>query len=112
NSPPAPGPDLGGNIIKNRKSFFNFFGEAQIEPRRIDQDQGVRLEFFNGSQSPVKNFPIAKILAEHIRETEGGHLGHVLDDFYAGLRHERPADSMELSVRAAFQDFSSQVASM
>ena len=102
NAPSAPGPELGRNVIGQRNSSREFaqgFGKTQIEGRRIDDADKVRIPALDFSQCLVKYFFVREIFFEDIPESQGRHRGHVVQQADAGFGHLRPAESANLKIR-------------
>src|SRR3990167_3678966 len=70
NSSFAPRPNLRRDIIENREFPFDFFGEAEIKTRIVNQNDASRFQILDTPDGVVENLADPEILAENIAKAE------------------------------------------
>jgi len=105
----APGPDLGGDEIEHGDAqAAGVPGEAEMESREIDQDDGVRPAFPPGlGGQPADPENLGQVL-DHFHEADQGQAGQGIEDFDAGGFHFGAAESREMEAGEYLVEFSAK----
>ena len=93
-----PRPDLGTDVVDGpdaRQLCLDRFGEAQIEPRIINEDERIRLKMGNVREHPVELRLEVTVLFQHVPEAHHGFIRPIGEVRAAERPHFAPSGAEE-----------------